>query len=120
MRGGARASRCNCAAAGGQVVAASRGPPDRSARSGPVFCLDNGPHVWADVRIPSPMNIGVFLSASDLDERCTRPTRECAELIGGGGHTLVWGGSDTGLKVVADGVPASEGDSQASRSLFSE
>ena len=31
--------------------------------------------------------------------------REFAELIGKGGHTLVWGGSDTGLmKVLADGV----------------
>ena len=51
------------------------------------------------------MNICVILSAADLDERYTRPAREFAELIGKGGHTLVWGGSDTGLmKVVADGV----------------
>ncbi|MFC9925254.1 TIGR00730 family Rossman fold protein [Streptomyces sp. NPDC127190] len=51
------------------------------------------------------MNICVFLSAADLDERYTRPAREFAELIGKGGHTLVWGGSDVGLmKVVADGV----------------
>jgi uncharacterized protein (TIGR00730 family) len=51
------------------------------------------------------LNICVFLSAADLDERYTRPAREFAELIGNGGHTLVWGGSDTGLmKVVADGV----------------
>ena len=51
------------------------------------------------------MNICVFLSAADLDERYTRPAREFAELIGEAGHTLVWGGSDTGLmKVVADGV----------------
>jgi uncharacterized protein (TIGR00730 family) len=51
------------------------------------------------------MNICVFLSGADLDERYTRPAREFAELIGKGGHTLVWGGSDTGLmKVVADGV----------------
>ena len=51
------------------------------------------------------MNICVFLSAADLDERYTRPAREFAELIGKGGHTLVWGGSDTGLmKVVADRV----------------
>jgi uncharacterized protein (TIGR00730 family) len=51
------------------------------------------------------MNICVLLSAADLDERYTRPVREFAELIGKGGHTLVWGGSDTGLmKVVADGV----------------
>ncbi|GAA5004761.1 LOG family protein [Streptomyces siamensis] len=51
------------------------------------------------------MKICVFLSAADLDERYTRPARELAELLGKGGHTLVWGGSDTGLmKVVADGV----------------
>ncbi len=51
------------------------------------------------------MRIGVFLSANDLDERYTQPAREFAKLIGLGGHTLVWGGSDVGLmKVVADGV----------------
>jgi uncharacterized protein (TIGR00730 family) len=51
------------------------------------------------------MKICVFLSAADLDERYTRPAREFAEAIGKGGHTLVWGGSNTGLmKVVADGV----------------
>jgi hypothetical protein len=51
------------------------------------------------------MNICVFLSSADLDERYTRPAREFAGLIGKAGHTLVWGGSDTGLmKVVADGV----------------
>ncbi|MBK6010877.1 TIGR00730 family Rossman fold protein [Streptomyces sp. MBT53] len=51
------------------------------------------------------MKICVFLSAADLDERYTRPAREFAELLGKAGHTLVWGGSDTGLmKVVADGV----------------
>jgi uncharacterized protein (TIGR00730 family) len=51
------------------------------------------------------MRICVFLSAADLDERYTGPTREFAELLGKGGHTLVWGGSDVGLmKVLADGV----------------
>lgn len=56
------------------------------------------------------MKICVFLSAADLDERYTTPAREFAELVGAGGHTLVWGGSDTGLmKVVADGVRASGG-----------
>ncbi|ANP49637.1 uncharacterized protein (TIGR00730 family) [Streptomyces griseochromogenes] len=51
------------------------------------------------------MNICVFLSAADLDERYTRPAREFAKLLGKGGHTLVWGGSDVGLmKVVADAV----------------
>jgi uncharacterized protein (TIGR00730 family) len=56
------------------------------------------------------MKICVFLSAADLDERYTGPAREFAELIGTGGHTLVWGGSDTGLmKVVADGVRVTGG-----------
>ncbi|MGW4289012.1 LOG family protein [Streptomyces sp. NPDC004673] len=56
------------------------------------------------------MNICVFLSAADLDERYTRPAREFGELIGKGGHTLVWGGSDSGLmKVVADGVQQAGG-----------
>lgn len=51
------------------------------------------------------MKVCVFLSAADLDERYTRPARAFAELLGQHGHTLVWGGSDTGLmKVVADGV----------------
>ena len=51
------------------------------------------------------MNVCVFLSAAELDERYTRPAREFSELLGKGGHTLVWGGSDTGLmKVVADRV----------------
>jgi uncharacterized protein (TIGR00730 family) len=51
------------------------------------------------------MNICVFCSAADLDERYTTPAAEFAELIGKGGHTLVWGGSDVGLmKLMADGV----------------
>src|SRR4051794_37276531 len=56
------------------------------------------------------MKICVFLSAADLDERYTKPARKFAELLGAGGHTLVWGGSDTGLmKVVADGVRSTGG-----------
>ncbi|MCC9156736.1 TIGR00730 family Rossman fold protein [Streptomyces parvulus] len=56
------------------------------------------------------MNICVFLSAADLDERYTGPAKEFGGLLGKGGHTLVWGGSDTGLmKVVADGVQESGG-----------
>ncbi|WP_055529994.1 TIGR00730 family Rossman fold protein [Streptomyces graminilatus] len=56
------------------------------------------------------MNICVFLSAADLDDRYTRPAREFARLLGKGGHTLVWGGSDVGLmKVVADGVQEAGG-----------
>ncbi|MFE3659180.1 TIGR00730 family Rossman fold protein [Streptomyces sp. NPDC059165] len=56
------------------------------------------------------MNICVFLSSADLAERYTGPAREFAELLGKGGHTLVWGGSDVGLmKVVADGVEQAGG-----------
>ncbi|MFC5832641.1 TIGR00730 family Rossman fold protein [Nonomuraea insulae] len=56
------------------------------------------------------MNICVFCSAADLDDRYTVPAREFAQLIGKGGHTLVWGGSDTGLmKVMADGVQQAGG-----------
>ncbi|MEW9550552.1 TIGR00730 family Rossman fold protein [Nonomuraea sp. NPDC050783] len=56
------------------------------------------------------MNICVFLSAAELSDTYTRPARRLAELIGKGGHTLVWGGSDVGLmKVVADGVHESGG-----------
>ncbi|MGW1890994.1 LOG family protein [Streptomyces sp. NPDC002004] len=56
------------------------------------------------------MNICVFLSAADLDDRYTGPARDFAELIGKAGHTLVWGGSDVGLmKVVADGVQEAGG-----------
>ncbi|MGW1836251.1 LOG family protein [Streptomyces sp. NPDC002067] len=56
------------------------------------------------------MNICVFCSAADLDDRYTTPARQFAELIGKGGHSLVWGGSDTGLmKVMADGVQETGG-----------
>ncbi|MEU4210751.1 TIGR00730 family Rossman fold protein [Streptomyces sp. NPDC026206] len=56
------------------------------------------------------MNITVFCSAADLDERYTGPAREFAALIGKGGHTMVWGGSESGLmKVMADGVQDSGG-----------
>lgn len=56
------------------------------------------------------MNIGVFLSAADLGEQYTVPAKEFGRLIGEGGHTLVWGGSDAGLmKVLADGVQEAGG-----------
>ncbi len=56
------------------------------------------------------MDICVFLSAADLDERYTAPAREFAALLGKGGHTLVWGGSDAGLmKVVADAAEEAGG-----------
>ncbi|GHJ42958.1 cytokinin riboside 5'-monophosphate phosphoribohydrolase [Catellatospora sp. TT07R-123] len=59
---------------------------------------------------PAPLNICVFLSAGDLDEQYTRVAREFGELIGAGGHTLVWGGSDVGMmKILADAVRGAGG-----------
>lgn len=56
------------------------------------------------------MNIGVFLSAADLGEPYTASAREFGKLIGDGGHTLVWGGSESGLmKVLADSVQEAGG-----------
>jgi uncharacterized protein (TIGR00730 family) len=56
------------------------------------------------------MNIGVFLSAADLAKQYTEPAREFGKLLGDGGHTLVWGGSESGLmKVVADAVQEAGG-----------
>ena len=56
------------------------------------------------------MNIGVFLSAADLSEQYTTPAAEFGRLIGAGGHTLVWGGSEAGLmKVVADAAQRAGG-----------
>ncbi len=56
------------------------------------------------------MNITVFCSANELDERYTKPAREFARLLGAHGHTLVWGGSNAGLMgVVADEVKAAGG-----------
>lgn len=60
--------------------------------------------------VPAPLNICVFCSAADLDEVYTDAAREFAGLIGERGHSLVWGGSDSGLmKVVADGVQEAGG-----------
>lgn len=59
---------------------------------------------------PGPLNICVFCSASDLAPVYTDAAREFAELIGSRGHSLVWGGSDSGLmKVMADGVQKAGG-----------
>lgn len=56
------------------------------------------------------MNICVFLSASDLDDRYARAARELGRLIAERGHALVWGASDVGLmKVLADAVDAAGG-----------
>jgi len=56
------------------------------------------------------MNICVFCSASDIAEKYTKPADELAKLIGGGGHTLIWGGSDKGvMKIMASGVQKAGG-----------
>jgi uncharacterized protein (TIGR00730 family) len=56
------------------------------------------------------LNVCVFCSANDLGERYTVPARRLAALIGEHGHSLVWGGSDTGvMKIMADGVRAGGG-----------
>lgn len=43
------------------------------------------------------MNIGIFCSASQVDDKYKEPARRLARMIAEGGHTLVWGGSDRGL-----------------------
>ncbi|MBD0689904.1 TIGR00730 family Rossman fold protein [Streptomyces sp. CBMA123] len=56
------------------------------------------------------MNICVFCSAYSLDDRYSAPAAEFARLLGEGGHTLVWGGSDAGLMgLLADEVKAAGG-----------
>ncbi|AUG78794.1 lysine decarboxylase [Kitasatospora sp. MMS16-BH015] len=56
------------------------------------------------------MNICVFLSATNLDERYARPVRDFGTLLAEYGHTLVWGGSNVGLmKVIADSVAEAGG-----------
>lgn len=56
------------------------------------------------------MNICVFCSAYSLDDRYTAPAAEFARLLGEGGHTLVWGGSNAGLMgLLADEVKAAGG-----------
>lgn len=56
------------------------------------------------------MNVGVFCSAKDLEEKYVQPARQMARLLAEHGHALVWGGSNTGLmKIMADGVQAGGG-----------
>lgn len=56
------------------------------------------------------MNVCVFCSSNDVGKKYTDAARECAELIARHGHTLVWGGSDTGtMKVIADAAQAAGG-----------
>ncbi|HJQ08756.1 MAG TPA: TIGR00730 family Rossman fold protein [Candidatus Saccharimonadales bacterium] len=56
------------------------------------------------------MNVGVFCSAYDLDDKYTKPAQEFATLLAQAGHTMVWGGSDVGLMgIMAGGVKAGGG-----------
>ncbi len=58
----------------------------------------------------APLNICVFCSAAELDAVYTDAARTFARLLGERGHSLVWGGSDSGLmKVVADEVQEAGG-----------
>lgn len=60
---------------------------------------------YASYRKQPYMNIGVFCSARDINPEYIKPVRDFAKHVGEHGHTLIWGGSGTGLmKVVADGV----------------
>lgn len=43
------------------------------------------------------MNIGIFCSAAQVDDKYKAPARELARMIAEAGHTVVWGGSDRGL-----------------------
>lgn len=43
------------------------------------------------------MNICVFCSAQNIDEKYARPALETVRGFAARGHSLVWGGSDTGL-----------------------
>lgn len=59
---------------------------------------------------PTGLNVCVFCSANDLDEKYIAPAREFARLLAEHGHTLVYGGSDRGLmKVMASGVQEAGG-----------
>jgi len=56
------------------------------------------------------MNVCVFCSANDLADKYVAPARQLATLIAEHGHSLVWGGSNTGvMKLMADGVQAGGG-----------
>ena len=49
------------------------------------------------------MNICIFCSAEELEEKYKEPTRQFVKLLAQNGHHLVFGGSDKGLmKIVAD------------------
>lgn len=56
------------------------------------------------------MNVCVFCSASDIDERYQVDAIALAQGLAQAGHTFVWGGSNTGLmKICADAAQSSGG-----------
>lgn len=56
------------------------------------------------------MDIGVFCSARDIGPEYTEPVQDFARHVGENGHTLVWGGSNSGLmRLVAEEVRAAGG-----------
>lgn len=56
------------------------------------------------------MNICVFCSSNDLEEKYAKHTKEVAELLAQGGHTVFYGGSDSGqMKLLADVVQENNG-----------
>jgi hypothetical protein len=56
------------------------------------------------------MNICVFCSASDIDEKYDKPAAEFARLVAESGHTLIWGGSDRGtMKTIASAAQRAGG-----------
>jgi uncharacterized protein (TIGR00730 family) len=56
------------------------------------------------------MNVTVFCSAQEVNPTYVKAAQEFATLIGSGGHTLVWGGSDRGtMKVIADAAQQAGG-----------
>lgn len=57
------------------------------------------------------MNIAIFCSSNDLDDKYTVPAKRLAKLLAEAGHTMVYGGSDYGLmKVMADEMQRAEAE----------
>jgi len=53
------------------------------------------------------MNVCVFCSSNELENKYTGPAKKLAQLLAEAGHTLIYGGSDYGLmKVMAAGMQA--------------
>src|SRR5437016_4598414 len=51
------------------------------------------------------MNVCIFCSSNDLEEKYTKPAKELAKLLTASGHHMIYGGSDYGLmKVMADAM----------------